>query len=74
MDEDWITTNEACKISGYTSRHIRRLLESELVEGKRWGRDWQVSKTSLLDYMKRTENKGEKRGPKPKSEQTNDMI
>ena len=67
MEEDWITTNEACKLSDYTSRHIRRLLEDGLVAGQRWGRDWQVSKSSLIEYMQRAGNKGEKRGPKPKN-------
>ncbi len=61
---DWITTKEATQLSGYTLVHIRRLVSAGKVKGQRWGRDWQVDRQSLLAYVKRAEQLGEKRGPK----------
>jgi excisionase family DNA binding protein len=62
--EDWITTAEACKLSGYHVDHVRRLLRSGEVKGRKWGSAWQVSRQSLKDYLKRMKQQGERRGPK----------
>ena len=45
MISDWISTKDAAELTGYNEQHIRRLLRSKLVEGKKWGRDWMVSKS-----------------------------
>ena len=66
MSEDWITTTEAAEISGYHPVHIRRLLLENKIIGKKWGTQWQVSRISLEDYLKKVGSKGRKRGPKPK--------
>jgi len=65
MAEDWITTAEAAKLSGYHAKYIPRLIQAGKVEGRRFGHAWQVSRESLLEYLKKQEGK-EKRGPKPK--------
>ncbi len=65
MAEDWITTQQAAELTGYTLVHIRRLVETGKVKGQRFGRAWQVSRSSLLAYVKQVEKLGEKRGPKP---------
>lgn len=62
---DWLTTTEASQLSGYTPKHIRRLVTAGKIKGQRWGRDWQVDRRSLLTYMNLIEKQGEKRGPKP---------
>jgi excisionase family DNA binding protein len=49
--EDWITTEEAARVTGYDVQHIRRLLREKNVEGKKWGRVWMVNQKSLLDYL-----------------------
>jgi len=64
MASDWITTEEASEISGYHPHHIRRLLWSGDVKGQKWGQQWQVSRISLLAYVRSMERLGEKRGPK----------
>ena len=66
MAEDWLTVAQAAEVSRYHIVHIRRLLLAGAVSGRKWGRDWQVSRTSLLSYMKTTKGKGRKRGPKSK--------
>ena len=64
--EDWITTAEASQLSGYSPVHIRRLIRAGEIDAQKWGRDWQVSRDSLINYLKLIETKGKKRGPKPK--------
>lgn len=61
---DWITTAEAAKISGYTRKHIARLLAAGSVKSQRFGRAWQVDRVSLLAYIGKISKIGEKRGPK----------
>ncbi len=61
---DWITTSEAAKISGYSMQHVRLLITSGKVKGQRFGRDWQISRSSLLAYIRKAEKLGAKRGPK----------
>jgi hypothetical protein len=67
MAEDWLTVAQAAAVSGYHIIHIRRLLLSGAVRGRKWGRDWQVSNASLQQYMKTKQREGRKRGPKSTS-------
>ena len=64
MNSDWITTTEACDISGYHPDHIRELLREGKIGGRKFATIWQVDRKSLLEYMERMEAKGERRGPK----------
>jgi hypothetical protein len=64
MADDWITTRQAAGLSGYTMQHVRLLIGRGDVRGQRWGRDWQVSRRSLLAYVRQREQAGKKRGPK----------
>ena len=64
MTQDWITTSEAVRLSGYNVEYLRGLARSGKVKAQKWARDWQISKTSLLAYKKRVDELGEKRGPK----------
>ena len=66
MADDWITTAKAAELTGYTLRHLHRLLRLGDVKGRKWGREWQVSRSSLLAYVKTAGELGEKRGPKPR--------
>lgn len=63
---DWITTTEACKMSGYHPDHLRELLRDRKVEGRKFGPIWQVSRLSLQVYVRRMEIFGMRRGPKSK--------
>ncbi len=66
MKDDWITTTEASKLSGYHHVHIRRLLLSGRIKGKKWGTQWQISRSSLISYLEEIKNIGKRRGPKPR--------
>lgn len=57
----WITTAEAAQLTGYNNEHIRRLVRSGKIRGRKFGIVWQVDRTSVLKYL---ENEG--RGPKQK--------
>jgi excisionase family DNA binding protein len=62
---DWITTVEAAQMSGYHVNYVRRLIKSGRIKGKKmWGRDWMVSRASLLTHVRQIEKLGGKRGPK----------
>jgi excisionase family DNA binding protein len=62
--DDWITTAEAARLSGYTLQRVRQLIAAGEVKGQRFGQVWQVSRRSLLAYAKRAAKLGAKRGPK----------
>ncbi len=64
MSDDWITTAEAAKISGYHPEHIRRLMRQHRIAGRKFGIVWQVYRQSLVSYMDEIKGKGERRGPK----------
>ena len=67
MAQDWITTEEAVKLSGYHIKHIHKLLQTGKVRGQKWGRTWQVSRSSLLAHIRKSEKLGAKRGPKTRT-------
>ena len=52
---DWITTAEAVELSGYHVNYIRKLIKTGNVKGQKWGRDWQVSRASLLAHIREAE-------------------
>jgi len=64
--EDWLTTYEAVRISGYELDYIRKLIRAKKIAGRKWGQSWQVSRISLLAFLKSKEQQGQKRGRKPK--------
>ena len=68
--EDWLTTYEAVRISGYELDYIRKLIRAKKITGRKWGQSWQVSRTSLLAFLKSKEQQGQKRGRKPKLQKT----
>lgn len=64
--EDWLTTAEASHLSGYHVNHVRRLIRDGAVKGRKWANlVWQVSKQSLLAYVEKQSEQGERRGAKP---------
>lgn len=64
--EDWLTTYEAVRISGYELDYIRKLVRARKIVGRKWGQSWQVSRKSLLEFLNAKKQQGEKRGRKPK--------
>lgn len=66
MLEELLTTKEATVLSGYHTEYIRKLLQDGRISGRKFGPVWQVDRASLLEYVARMENQGERRGPKTK--------
>jgi hypothetical protein len=64
--EEWITTVESCKISGYHINHMRLLIRKDKIIARKFGPIWQVNRASLIEYLKSVEEQGKKRGPKTK--------
>lgn len=53
--DDWLTTYDAARVSGYNPDYIRQLIRSNKVVGRKWGPSWQVSRHSLETYIKHAE-------------------
>jgi hypothetical protein len=65
MAEDWITTMEAVDISGYHPEYIRRLTRKGVVKAHKFGTVWQVSRVSLLTYLRKADSSEDQRkGPR----------
>ncbi|MBT4309133.1 MAG: hypothetical protein HOD49_01855 [Anaerolineae bacterium] len=62
--EDWLTTYQATKLSGYNSEYLRQLIRAEKVIGRKWGPYWQVNRQSLENYITKANKLGKRRGPK----------
>ena len=60
--EDLITLEEAAKISGFTTRHLRKLASSGDIWAKKLGHNWFTTAKSVEGYLVRER----KPGPKPK--------
>ena len=58
----YITLIEASEISGYDPGHLRRLLLSGKLEGRKFGRDW----FTTVEALERYRATNPRPGPKPK--------
>lgn len=61
MNKEWLTTAEASELSGYHPYYLRELMRQGRVIGKKFGTVWQISKDSLLEYVKEAEDSGDNR-------------
>ncbi len=61
MPADWITTKEATRLSGYHPVYLYELIRSGKIRGQKWASDWQISRKSLLGYMRKAEKSRDKR-------------
>jgi excisionase family DNA binding protein len=57
MSTNLISTSEAALILGITLQSVGGLLRRGTIEGKKIGRDWVVSKDSVLNYKAEKEAK-----------------
>jgi excisionase family DNA binding protein len=65
MATDWITTAEATRLTGYHPERVRELAREGRVKARKFGVVWQVSKQSVLAYVKAAAISNDKRlGPK----------
>lgn len=61
MADDWITTSDASRLSGYHAEHIRELVREGKIKAQKFGIVWQISRTSLQNYIKAAEKSEDKR-------------
>ncbi len=64
--DEWITTREAAQVSGYNPVHLRTLIRNGRIKGRKYFVVWQVSRQSLIAYLREQEKRGGKRGRKTK--------
>jgi hypothetical protein len=64
MADDWIPMRDAVELSNYHAEHIRKIIRAKRVKARKFGPVWQVSRASLLAYLREQEARGEKRGRK----------
>lgn len=69
-ENEWLTTTEAAQISRYHVERIRELIREGKVAARKFGPVWAVNRESLLAYIRKVEELGEKRGPIPKTKGT----
>lgn len=64
---EWLTVNEAAKLSGYHPESIRELIRQGKIKARKFSIVYQVNRESLLSFMKKAQAMGEKRGRKPQN-------
>lgn len=68
-DNDWITVNDAAKLSGYHPEHLRRLIRENAIKARKISIIWLVERDSLLAYIEKANSTGDgrysPRGNKP---------
>jgi len=66
--KQWITTQEAARITGYDKTYISRLIRKGRVKGIKPGHDWLVNRESLLAFHREMQARGtEKHNPHKKA-------
>ena len=66
-ESGWITVSQAAKLTGYNEEYITWLCREKKIKAQKYSIVWQVDRDSLLGYVARVEQLGNKRGPKSKS-------
>lgn len=56
---NWITTDEAAALTGYTRAHIRVLARGGSVEAVKAGRDWLVDRQSVIEHKREMDALGD---------------
>lgn len=59
IGEDWLTTNDAAALTGYTQAYMRQLAQRGGVTAIKAGRDWLLERAALLEYARRMEVLGD---------------
>jgi hypothetical protein len=69
MDERYTSVNAASEASGISVSHVRRLLVSGRVKGRKLGRDWIVDSESLMEFVSNRPKRGRKSTRQPLDKQ-----
>jgi hypothetical protein len=61
---DWISVEEASRVSGYNPQHIRRLIRSKQLLAEKKGLMWWIDRISLMALLEAAKNSPDsRRGP-----------
>ena len=64
---DWITTDEASQLTGYSIAHLLDLLRQNKLKAEKKGGQYWVDRGALLEYVRAATNTKDRRhGPKGK--------
>jgi excisionase family DNA binding protein len=69
--QDFITVEEAIRLSGYTAQYLRRMARQGRIQAMKFGHFWMVNLESLQDYIERSQSLGiedRRYGPRDVSE------
>ena len=66
-NQEWLTVNEAAKLSGYNADHLRELIRDGKIKAQKFSIVWMVDRESLLAYKTKAQASGKKRGRKPQN-------
>jgi hypothetical protein len=64
IDDEWLTINDAAKLSGYHPESVRELIRQGKIKARKFSIVYQVDRESLLAYVASAKEAGKKRGPK----------
>ena len=64
-DSEWLTVNDAAKLSKYHPESIRELIRQGKIKARKFSIVYQVNRESLLAFLAKAKDMGEKRGRKP---------
>lgn len=65
INDEWLTVQEAAKLSGYHAEHLRLLVRQGKLSAHKFGPLWAISKFSLLAYLEIAQKSDDGRqGPK----------
>lgn len=56
--DGWLTTKEAAELTGYSVAYLRQLGKRGRVDARKAGRDWLISRDSLLAYKQEMDRLG----------------
>jgi excisionase family DNA binding protein len=64
-NDEWITVQDAAKLSGYHAEYMRVLVRDGKIEAHKFGPVWAIRKASLLRYLQLAEKSPDGRqGPR----------
>jgi len=58
IGEEWLTTEQAAQLTGYSQAYMRQLAERGRVMALKAGRDWLLQRASLLEFAAQMEALG----------------
>lgn len=61
MTTDYVTTEEAARLSGYSETYIRQLVREKKVQADKKGGQYWIDRASLLQYLEAVKQMGGQR-------------